>query len=177
MPVAPANEHATQAADDGALDYGQLPGFIGYQIRRAQAWVFAEFLQELGTLDLTPGSFGLIALVRANPGITQNQLARAFGIDKSTLTPVLNRLQQRGLILREPRANDRRFNVLRIAPGAEGRVRNILGRVEAFETRMSERLGAEKSGLLIELLCELRGEPAPDCAPPVARPGTGPDPR
>lgn len=149
------------------LDYQMLPGFLGYQIRRTQAWIFAEFMAELGDLDLTPGSFGMLALVQANPGITQNQLARAFGIDKSTLTPALNRLEKRGLILREPLANDRRFNVLRIAPDAQARIDAFLDRVARFEGRMTARLGEEKAALLLSLLCELRGEvAAPTPQPP-----------
>lgn len=155
-------EAATLRASDTfiepELDFQTLPSFLGYQIRRTQAWVFAEFMGELGDLDLTPGSFGMLALVQANPGITQNQLARAFSIDKSTLTPALNRLEKRGLIVREPLANDRRFNVLRIAPAAQARINEFLERVARFESRMTARLGTEKARLLIALLCELRGE-------------------
>ena len=164
-----ANAQPAETAIAPDLDAPMLPGFLGYQIRRTQAWVFAEYMAELGDTDLTPGACGMITLIRANPGITQNQLGRAFGIDKSTLTPVLNRLEKRGLIRREPRAEDRRFNVLRIAPEAEERVDSFLARVTRFEARMTARLGEEKAAQLIALLCELRGEtcvPAPQSARP-----------
>ena len=154
-----ANAQPAETAIAPDLDAPMLPGFLGYQIRRTQAWVFAEFMAELGDADLTPGACGVLALIRANSGITQNQLARAFGIDKSTLTPVLNRLEKRGLILREPMENDRRFNLLRIAPAARADIDQFLARVARFEGRMTARLGEQKAALLISLLCELRGEP------------------
>lgn len=168
-----AARRAPDPLSEPELDYQVLPGFLGYQIRRTQAWIFAQFMAELGDLDLTPGSFGMLALVQANPGITQNQLARAFGIDKSTLTPALNRLEKRGLILREPLANDRRFNMLRIAPEAQARIDEFLDRVARFEGRMTARLGTEKAAQLIALLCELRGEGEDVSAPP--RPAEEPE--
>lgn len=156
-----AHQDAEPRPAEAPHDQWKLPGFLGYQIRRTQSWIFGEFMADLADLDLTPGAFGLIALIRANPGITQNQLARAFAIDKSTLTPVLNRLQQRGLVERAPLAHDRRFNVLRVPAEAEARVDEILGRLEGFEARMTARLGPEKAQTLIALLSELRDEDAP----------------
>ena len=45
---------------------------------------------------LTPGEFGLLVLVDRNAGLSQMALARALGIDRSTLVPILDRLQARG---------------------------------------------------------------------------------
>ncbi len=166
----PEGAELRDAAAAPDLDLPMLPGFLGYQIRRTQSWVFAAFMAELGDADLTPGACGMLTLIRANPGITQNQLGRVFGIDKSTLTPVLNRLEARGLILREPRADDRRFNALRIAPEAQERVGRFLARVARFEARMTARLGEEKAAQLIALLCELRGEPCIPAPQPAQAP-------
>src|SRR5262245_44593257 len=88
-------------ADGHQIDFDELPSYVGYQVRRAQARIFAELEATLGDFDVTPGSFGVLTLIRANPGITQVALAAAFGIDKSTLSPVIVRLERRGLVRRE----------------------------------------------------------------------------
>ena len=77
------------AAEARQIDFDELPSYVGYQVRRAQAKIFAEFEGALGELDFTPGSFGVLTLIRANPGITQVELAAAFGVDKSTMSPVI----------------------------------------------------------------------------------------
>ena len=81
-------------------------------MRRTQAKIFGEFESTLGDFDFTPGSFGVLTLIRANPGITQVALAAAFGVDKSTMSPVILRLEKRGLIRREVLASDRRCHAL-----------------------------------------------------------------
>ena len=67
-------------AEAPAIDFDELPTYVGYQVRRTQAKIFGEFEATLTGLDFTPGSFGVLTLVRANPGITQVALAAAFRI-------------------------------------------------------------------------------------------------
>ena len=103
-----ALDHARQKG----IDFAELPSYVGYQVRRTQAKIFAEFETALANAGLTPGSFGVLTLIRANPGITQVALAAAFGVDKSTMSPVIVRLEKRGLIRREVLTSDRRRQAL-----------------------------------------------------------------
>ena len=98
------------------IDFDELPGYVGYQVRRTQAKIFADFEATLANVDFTPGSFGVLTLIRANPGITQVALAAAFGVDKSTMSPVIFRLEKRGLVRREVLASDRRCHALFFEP-------------------------------------------------------------
>ena len=59
------------------IDFDELPTYTGYQVRRTQAKIFLEFEATLKGFDFTPGSFGVLTLIRANPGITQVALAAA----------------------------------------------------------------------------------------------------
>ena len=85
-----------------ALDRGLLPSLLGYMLRRTQSAVFADFAATFAKAGeaLTPGEFGLLVLVERNAGLSQMALARALGIDRSTLVPILDRLQARGLLVR-----------------------------------------------------------------------------
>jgi DNA-binding MarR family transcriptional regulator len=144
-------------ADAQHVAFDELPTYVGYQVRRAQAKIFGEFAAALGSLEFTPGSFGVLTLIRANPGITQVALAAAFGIDKSTMSPVIVRLEKRGLIRREVLARDRRCHALFFEPTAEGIFLAARDRVRAFEARLSKAEQRE----LARLLSKLQGSHAP----------------
>jgi DNA-binding MarR family transcriptional regulator len=139
-----------------AIDYDELPNYVGYLLRRAQATIFREFERSLGDIGLTPGAFGLLMLIRANPGITQMDLANAFGIDKSTLTPVLNRLEQSGLVRREQLAHDRRYNALFFVEEREEFFCRARDRVRAFEQSVADRLSLDEQRDLVRLIGKLQ---------------------
>ena len=149
----------TQPADNAdGVDYDELPTYVGYLLRRAQATIFREFERSLGDIGLTPGAFGLLMLIRANPGITQMDLANAFGIDKSTLTPVLNRLERGGLVRRKQMAHDRRYNALYFEESQEDFFAGARTRVRNFEQSVADRLSPQEQSELVRLIGKLQAE-------------------
>jgi DNA-binding MarR family transcriptional regulator len=139
------------------VDFDELPGYVGYQVRRTQAKIFADFETTLKDLDFTPGSFGVLMLIRANPGITQVALAAAFGIDKSTMSPVIFRLESRGLIRRVIQPSDRRRHALYFEEAAEATFLTAREKVRAFEAGIAARLGKTEQRELARLLAKLQG--------------------
>jgi DNA-binding MarR family transcriptional regulator len=155
----PATAVRRKALDEPRIDFGELPSYVGYQVRRAQAAIFTGLEAALREFDLTPGSFGVLALIRANPGITQVALAAAFGVDKSTMSPVIFRLEKRGLIRREVLANDRRRHALFFEPAAEAAFEAARERVRTFEGSVGARLSKAEQRELARLLVKLQGRP------------------
>ena len=139
------------------IDFDELPNYVGYQVRRTQAKIFSEFEATLKNFDFTPGLFGVLTLIRANPGITQVALAAAFGVDKSTMSPVIFRLEKRGLIRREVLASDRRYHALFFEPSAEATFLAARERVRAFENGVAARLTKPEQRELARLLAQLQG--------------------
>ncbi|MGY0503125.1 MarR family winged helix-turn-helix transcriptional regulator [Nocardia sp. FBN12] len=82
---------------------------------------------ELPVLDrhgLTMWAYVVLLGLDEQPVHTQAALAKAIRADKTRIIPVLDDLQQRGLILREPDPADRRVNLIRLtADGADLRDR------------------------------------------------------
>ena len=78
-------------------DEGILPELLGYHLRRAQLAVFADFARSMTGIDLTPGQFGVLARIAANPGLSQSALGRAVGIERSSVVAVIDRLDMHGL--------------------------------------------------------------------------------
>jgi DNA-binding MarR family transcriptional regulator len=139
------------------IDFDELPTYVGYQVRRTQARIFAEFEAALKDFEFTPGSFGVLTLIRANPGITQVALAAAFGVDKSTMSPVIFRLEKRGLIRREVLASDRRCHALFLDGAAEETFLSARDKIRAFEQNVAERLTRSEQHELARLLAKLQG--------------------
>ena len=139
------------------IDFDELPTYVGYQVRRTQAKIFAELESALGDLDFTPGSFGVLTLIRANPGITQVALAAAFGVDKSTMSPVIVRLEKRGLVRREVLASDRRCHALFFEPSAETVFVAARAKFRALEAGVAARLSKAEQRELARLLGKLQG--------------------
>jgi DNA-binding MarR family transcriptional regulator len=141
-----------------AVDFDELPTYIGYLVRRTQAKIFGEFEATLKDMDFTPGSFGVLTLIRSNPGVTQVSLAAAFGVDKSTLSPVIVRLEKRGLIGRHVLASDRRYHGLFFAASAEPAFLAAREKVRAFEAGVAQRLSKAEQRALVRLLGKLQGQ-------------------
>jgi DNA-binding MarR family transcriptional regulator len=93
----------------------------------------------------------LLTVIAANPGITQVRLAAALQLDKSTLSPALSRLTQRGLVRREA-LSDRRQQALSLAPGADAALAAMRAKVEAHEARVSAMLTPAERAELLRLL-------------------------
>ncbi len=60
------------------LDFDILPQLLGYQLRRAQLRMFTDFASAMAEVQITPGQFGVLVLIEANPGSSQSALARAI---------------------------------------------------------------------------------------------------
>ncbi len=136
-----------------------LPSLLGYTLRRAQSAVFADFVGTFARAGeaLTPGEFGLLVLVERNPGLSQMALARALGIDRSTLVPILNRLQARGLLVRHASPTDARTHALGLTPAGEKALARFARLVKAHEKQIASGLSASETRTLIELLEKVRG--------------------
>jgi len=91
------------------MSYGLLPRILGYHLRRTQVAIFQHFTRTVTSKeDITPGLFGMLQVIAANPGLGQSRLAETMEVDRSTIVKVVDRLEDRGLIMREPSATDKR---------------------------------------------------------------------
>jgi DNA-binding MarR family transcriptional regulator len=156
-----SRRQAIAEAGERRIDYDELPTYVGYQVRRSQARIFSEFESKLKDFDFTPGSFGVLTLIRANPGITQVALAAAFGVDKSTMSPVIFRLEKRGLVRREVLPSDRRCHALFFEEAEEPTFLAAREKIRAFEESVAARLAKSEQRELARLLAKLQGSEAP----------------
>jgi len=133
-----------------AASMGMLPGLIGYQLRLAQRAIFADFVDTVDSAGISPGLFGILVIVDANPGLTQQALADAAHLDRSTVVSVLDKLEDRGLV--ERHAADRRSNGLFLTREGTGLLRRLKRKVRQHERRVVQNLSARERNQLVALL-------------------------
>jgi DNA-binding MarR family transcriptional regulator len=98
--------------DSVPLDQRKLLGLVGYNCRRAYLCILGLFRERMAKFDLRPVDFSVLVLVRDNPNVNQKRLAHALGIDPPNMVTLLERLEARALIGREPDPTDRRARLL-----------------------------------------------------------------
>ena len=134
------------------ISLGILPTLLGYQLRRAQLAVFENFAEVVGASELTPGQFGVLVVIDANPGLSQTRLGNALGVDRSTVVAVIDRLEQRGLVLRQAAPNDRRSHALHLSEEGKAALHRLMERVRLHEQAITRDLSEGERAELIALL-------------------------
>ena len=84
----------------------QYTGFLMNWVAQRSRERFAKALE--AELGLHPREFGVLAVVQREPGITQQAIGDAAGVDPSTMVATLDGLEERGLAERRPHSSDRR---------------------------------------------------------------------
>lgn len=136
--------------------YGLLPQILGYHLRRTQVAIFRHFSQTVAAAeDITPGLFGMLQVIAANPGLGQSRLAEAMEVDRSTVVKVIDQLEKRGLIIREPSPSDKRSYCLRLTGKGRMALRRMETLVLRHEDEFTKVLSADERQLLIDLLMRL----------------------
>jgi DNA-binding MarR family transcriptional regulator len=139
-------------ADENGLEMGILPTLTGYQLRLTQIAIFRDFSETLGEFDVTPGLFGVLVVIEANPGLKQTELARASHLDRSTVVSVIDNLERRGLVERRQAENDRRSNAIVITCEGAALLKKLKRRVADHEKRLVEHLSEDEQATLVSLM-------------------------
>jgi DNA-binding MarR family transcriptional regulator len=138
------------AASDDALRTETTLGLIGYKLRRAQLSVFQRFLTTFEHLNLRPAEYSVLVLVEENPGRKQSEIALLLGIKRANFVPLVDGLENRGLIARAVIETDRRANGLHMTEEGKAFMANARAVHTELEAELVSRLGggAERDQLL-----------------------------
>lgn len=98
------------------LDQRTLQALVGYNCRRAYINIMPLFEKRMAKYELRPVDFSVLSLLKANPHINQKRLSVAVKVSPPNLAILLDKLQQRGLLLRERSPLDRRSQTLALTP-------------------------------------------------------------
>lgn len=137
-------------------DPSDLDGFIGYNLKRAYVIVEADFRRALGKDGLTPRGFSALTLVSQHPNVTQSELARMLGIERSGLVAIVDDLESRGYVERKTVLSDRRVHALRVTDIGQITLAELNHRVRSHEDDLFSVLSEDERRILITLLGKIR---------------------
>lgn len=86
----------------------ELNECINFLLTKAQHIVFQYLKANLAQFDVTPVQYGILKCLWDEDGQTPKQIARTLSLDGSTITGILDRMENKNLVRRTPDPDDRR---------------------------------------------------------------------
>ncbi|QRY61156.1 winged helix-turn-helix transcriptional regulator [Gordonia sp. PDNC005] len=112
--------------------------------------------------DLTGPQYTVLALLAGTDELDHASLGQAAHLDKSTLTPLLNRLGTRGLITERRDESDRRRRLIAISEAGRDELTSATPAAVAAGDELVERLTADERAQLSALLRRALGSSEDD---------------
>lgn len=109
----------------------------------------------LAANGLTMWAYTVLTALATGPTRTQSALAQAIRADKTRIIPVLDDLQERGLIERRPDPGDRRVRLLALTPAGRRAFTRTRAGIRAGEERVLALLPAADRKAFLRALREL----------------------
>jgi DNA-binding MarR family transcriptional regulator len=158
MPAAPLAASIASPNADERLDLDGLPELLGFHLRMAQIAVYRDFSLALADLDLSQKQCATLRLIGANAGVSQVDLAATLGTDRATMMAIIDRLEQRGLILRRRSAIDRRRQELYLTPSGQATLAKAKRAIAEHERRFTSRFSEPQLKALMSALSKIHGQ-------------------
>lgn len=100
---------------------------------------------------MTPDEFAVYSLLRYVAPVTPARLANALGMQRSTLSNYLARLDERGDLERRPALTDGRSSLLELSPAGRARLEATFPHFKSAIDPFHAALGAHRSAVLAAL--------------------------
>src|ERR1700755_3422092 len=121
-------------------------------MRKISAATFGRFSPAPAEYGLHPMHFGMLTVLDADSPISQHDLSQRTGVDPSSMVARMDVLEERGLVERRRKADDRRAYEIRLTDKG----RTVLGELRGVAAQHMERmlapLGPDERKQLNELL-------------------------
>lgn len=147
---------AMRAVAPGA-DVTLFPDLIGYRLRLATNAMTSDLKATLEGTRLRPVLVAMLAVIARNPGIIQTAVGNALGVQRANLVPLVNEVDERGLVERRPAPNDKRAYALHLTAAGEQLLDEVLRRIAEHEERLFGRLTQRERETLKRLLVKVSG--------------------
>jgi MarR family transcriptional regulator, transcriptional regulator for hemolysin len=124
-------------------DYQDSIGFIVKSTAKAFESAFDQRLRRKA--DITVGQsrvIGTLALLK--DGMTQKEIASTIGIEAPTIVPIIDKLEEQGIVIRRPDHDDRRNNMIFLTGKSEAKWELIIECALELEKVSHQKLSEEE---------------------------------
>lgn len=142
----------------------QSPSHLMHRALQLALDIYAE---ETGSEGLTQRQFVVLEAVSTRAGLTQTELVKVTGIDRSTLADLVARMTTKGLLVRERSALDARANAVRLSGEGLAALEEARPRVAAADKRILALVPKGRRETFLDILSTLAD--TADAVPEQAR--------
>lgn len=133
------------------MDYGFLADMVGLELHKAQKMAEKKYELTVGG-KLQYGQLTILELIEHNPGQTQSAIAKAVGLDRSSLVPILKQFEKKKLIIRRKAQGDGRSNIIELTQEGEAVIAEFKPTVTELENSVADALGKDDYQQFVQLL-------------------------
>ncbi|MHB8531562.1 MAG: MarR family winged helix-turn-helix transcriptional regulator [Solirubrobacteraceae bacterium] len=137
-------------------ELAQFPGYLLARLGESSRRRFRDALEQAGGLH--PRLFGVMTMVAAQPGVTQQQLHEQTGIDPSSMVAVIDELEEQGLAERRPHPGDRRARAIYLTEAGLQTLEHVKQVAASLQRELLAPLTPAEARTLHALLRKLAGE-------------------
>jgi DNA-binding MarR family transcriptional regulator len=127
-------------------------GSAAFLIAQLGAYASTQFAKRLEPLGFTPAHAGILRIIAATPGLSQQELAAKLGMYASRLVALIDDLEKRGLLERQPSDSDRRLYALHLTKSGEEQFSAIGAVAREHGRDLLDALSDEERSTLTALL-------------------------
>ncbi len=123
-------------------------------LHRAEQLAADRFAQLVGD-NVTLRQFAVLAAIQASPGLSQSDLVRATGVDRSTMADMMTRMEKRGWITRTASSLDARAQSVRLAADGVTMLAAATNHARAADAAILDALPRTKRRPFLNILTKL----------------------
>ena len=132
------------------INNSKIPlGLIVSMIHRTRMMYLNDNVRDM---DITPGQFPFIMVLSHEEGITQEELAAHFHIDKGTVARALRKLEDKNYLFRKVDSKNRRRYFIYLTDKGKRTVPQITNIEQEWENSICSRFSEEEYSRLFEIL-------------------------
>jgi len=134
--------------ESGAYRLATSPSHL---LHRAEQLAADRFTQLVGD-RVTLRQFAVLAAIAESPGLSQSDLVRATGVDRSTMADMMARMLKHGWITREASSSDKRAHAVRLAPAGATLLAAATHHARAADAAILDALSRAKGRTFLNIL-------------------------
>ena len=137
-----------------------LDSEITWLLHRAAQRMHAATGEQAERYGLQLRDYIVLSALDKTPDLTQGELGKALGLDKTTLMSQLDGLERRGLVVRRSDPRDRRARIPEITDAGQALRAQVADACATVEHAVLDRFGPDQAQALRRMLFEIIGDSA-----------------
>jgi DNA-binding MarR family transcriptional regulator len=144
-----------QSTSDALRQVGPLADLLTVRLRNVDILLSDIFYRQYEA-DAPSEWLGALAVIDSNPGVTQREVATLVRRHPSAIVTVVNSLEHRGWVVRNPSVNDKRKYALHATPAGRAELHRITAEMKKAEHNLLAGVSPEELAFLHYLLEKVR---------------------